>query len=113
MSDVSRHLWIVCAPAVLLPGNNTLATQPTTSACEIPDTKDVSAEHRDARGGPECVGFASSKKQNQLLQTRESVKVFSERVSPALLLSQPPSWQNDCRGTAALGQCAACLGCPQ
>lgn len=56
MSDVSRQHWIVCAPAVLLPGNNTLATQPTTSGCEIPDAKDVSAEHRDAHGAPGCGG---------------------------------------------------------
>ena len=52
MSDVSRQHWIVCAKAVLvLPGNTGLATQTTTSTREIPDTKNMSAEHRDAHGG--------------------------------------------------------------
>lgn len=53
----------------------------------------------------------SSKKQNRLLQTHENANVFPKMVSPALLLSQPPSWQNDCRRTAALGECTAPLDC--
>lgn len=61
MSDVSRQIWIACAAAVLLPGNNTLATQTTTSACEIPDTKDVSAEHGDAHGGDRVTSPLKSK----------------------------------------------------
>lgn len=53
---------------------------------------------------------ACSKKQNQLLQTHENVKVFPKIVSPSLLLSQPPSWQNDCGRAAPLGECTAPLG---
>ena len=54
MSDVSRQHWIVCAQGVLvLPGNTGLVTQ-TTSTREIPDTKNISAEHRDTHDGVGC-----------------------------------------------------------
>lgn len=55
MSDVSRQHWIVSAQAVfVLPGNTGIATPTTTSTQEIPDTKNISAEHRDTHGGVAC-----------------------------------------------------------
>lgn len=109
MSDVSRQHWIVCAQAVLvLPGNTGCATQTMTSTREIPDTKNISAEHRDAHGGVGCGDRITRllQKTNPLLpQTQEIVDVFPKIISSALLLSQPSGRQTDCRRTAALGEC--------
>lgn len=72
MSDVSRQHWIVHAQAVLvLPGNTGLAMQTMTYPREIPDTKNISAEHRDAHSGAGCGDGSpdSSRKQTPLLQT--------------------------------------------
>lgn len=113
MSGVSRQHWIVFAQAVLgLPGNTGLTTQMTTSTCEIPDTKNISAEHRDVHSGAGCGDRApdSSRKQNPLLQTQEIVDVFPKIISPALLLSQPSGWQTDSKASA-LGERTAHLCC--
>lgn len=91
-----QHVWcvqtapIVCAPALLLPGNNnSLHKQPLllvkfqTQRTWVQSTGMVTVALGVGIESP-----ASSKNQNQLLQMHENVELFPKIVSPALLLSQ-------------------------